>query len=258
MIITTGPTGSGKTTTMYAIVKMLNGPDVKIITIEDPIEYELKGVNQSQVDPAQEYTFANGLKSIVRQDPDIILVGEIRDAETAEIAIQAALTGHLVLSTIHTNSASGTIPRLLALGAKPFLVAPALNAMIGQRLVRKLCEACKQPIRLSDDLHERARKILAAISPASGVRIDLERMVFFASKGCSACHDIGYSGRIGIFEIMLMNKEMEKLIHSGNAPEAQIQELAINQGMITMAQDGLLKALDGITSADEVFRVAEE
>lgn len=258
MIITTGPTGSGKTTTMYAIVKLLNGPDVKIITIEDPIEYELNGVNQSQVDPAAEYTFANGLKSIVRQDPDIILVGEIRDAETADIAIQAALTGHLVLSTVHTNSAAGTIPRLLALGAKPFLVAPAMNAMIGQRLVRKLCGGCKQPIQLPDTLHERVRSILAAISPASGVKTDLERMVFFRAAGCLECHDTGYSGRVGIFEIMLMNKEMEKLIHSGNAPEAEIQELATNQGMITMVQDGLLKALEGITSVEEVFRVAEE
>ncbi|MBI5135417.1 type II/IV secretion system protein [Candidatus Uhrbacteria bacterium] len=257
MIITTGPTGSGKTTTMYTILRMLNGPDVKIITIEDPIEYELKGINQSQVDPQQGYTFANGLRSIVRQDPDIILVGEIRDAETTEIAIQAALTGHLVLSTVHTNSASGTVPRLLALGAKPFLLAPAMNAMIGQRLVRRLCEKCKRPAQLPDELKGRARKTLEAISPASRVTVDWNALHFFEAPGCDACHQIGYSGQIGIYEIMIMSKEIEKAVHGGDISEVTMQEISVQNGMITMVQDGLLKALDGITSVQEVFRVAE-
>ena len=257
MIITTGPTGSGKTTTMYGILTILNEPGVKIITIEDPIEYELKGITQSQIDTEKNYTFANGLKSIVRQDPDIILVGEIRDTETTEIAIQAALTGHLVLSTVHTNSAAGTIPRLVALGAKPFLLAPAVNAMIGQRLVRKLCDACKKPTELPGELLQRVQTLLGAISPASGITVDTTVLKFFAAVGCEACHGIGYKGRLGIFEIMVMTKDIEKIIHDGSASEIDLEELAIKQGMITMAQDGLLKAAEGLTSVDEVFRVAE-
>ena len=257
MIITTGPTGSGKTTTMYGILKTLNEPGVKIITIEDPIEYELKGITQSQIDAKKNYTFANGLKSIVRQDPDIILVGEIRDTETTEIAIQAALTGHLVLSTVHTNSAAGTIPRLVALGAKPFLLAPAINAMIGQRLLRKLCEHCRKPVELPSEVLQRVTTILAKIAPASGFSIDTTQLKFSIATGCEACHGIGYKGRLGIFEIMVMSKDIEKIIHDGSASEIDLEELSIKQGMITMVQDGLLKASEGLTSVDEVFRVAE-
>ncbi len=257
MIITTGPTGSGKTTTMYSILRILNEPGVKIITIEDPIEYELKGINQSQVDPEQGYTFANGLRSIVRQDPDVILVGEIRDTETTEIAIQAALTGHLVLSTVHTNSAAGTVPRLLALGAKAFLLAPAMNAMIGQRLVRRLCETCKLSTELSGGLKQRAHDVLAAISPTAGVTVDLNNLRFFEAKGCELCHNSGYSGRISIYEILVMSKEIEQSVHKGDISEVTMEEIAIRNGMVTMVQDGLLKALDGITSVDEVFRVVE-
>ncbi len=256
MIITTGPTGSGKTTTLYAILKKLNKPETKIITIEDPIEYQLEGINQSQT--SEKYTFAQGLRSIVRQDPDVIMVGEIRDLETAEIAIQAALTGHLVLSTIHTNDAAGTVPRFLSMGAKPFLLAPALNAMIGQRLVRRICKECKVEAKLDDEKIKRAKKILSALPPEEKEKIDFDNLKFYTGKGCPACQEIGYKGRIGIYEIMTMNEEIEKLILSGNASEYDMRNAAIRNGMVTMVQDGLLKALDGITSVDEVFRVAEE
>jgi len=255
MIINTGPTGSGKTTTLYAILKRLNKPETKIITIEDPIEYQLEGINQSQI--SQNYTFAKGLRSIVRQDPDIIMVGEIRDLETAEIAIQAALTGHLVLSTIHTNDAAGTVPRFLSMGAKPFLLAPALNAMIGQRLVRRICEKCKREAKIDEERIQRIKKILDKLPAEEKNKIDLNNLKFYKGDGCEACQGIGYRGRIGIYEIMTMNSEVEKLILSGKVSEYDMREIAVKNGMITMVQDGLLKALDGITSVDEVFRVAE-
>lgn len=255
MIITTGPTGSGKTTTLYAILKKLNQPEIKIITIEDPIEYQLKGVNQSQA--TEKYTFAQGLRSIVRQDPDIIMVGEIRDLETAEMAIQAALTGHLVLSTIHTNDAAGTVPRFLSIGAKPFLLAPALNAMIGQRLVRRLCEKCKKEIAPDDDTLVKIRELLEKLPEEEKNKINLNKMKFYQSSGCQACQGIGYKGRIGIYEVLTMNAELEKIILGGKVSEYDMRANGSKNGMITMVQDGLLKALDGITSAEEVFRVAE-
>ena len=257
LIIATGPTGSGKTTTLYAILKKLNDPETKIITIEDPIEYELVGINQSQV--TKEYTFAKGLRSIVRQDPDIIMVGEIRDLETAEIAIQAALTGHLVLSTIHTNDAFGTIPRFLALGAKPFLLAPALNVAIGQRLVRKICESCKKEIELDKETLERVKKLLSGLpeEDKKEYKIDLDKLKFYKGTGCGVCQGLGYKGRIGIYEIMPIEGEIEDTIIKGNLSENEIKEMAIKRGVISMAQDGLLKSLEGITSVEEVFRVAE-
>ena len=255
MIITTGPTGSGKTTTLYAILKKLNQPEIKIITIEDPIEYQLKGVNQSQT--TEKYTFAQGLRSIVRQDPDIIMVGEIRDLETAEMAIQAALTGHLVLSTTHTNDAAGTVPRFLSIGAKPFLLAPALNAMIGQRLVRRLCEKCKKEIAPDDDTLVKIRELLEKLPEEEKNKINLNKMKFYQSSGCQACQGIGYKGRIGIYEVLTMNAELEKIILGGKVSEYDMRANGSKNGMITMVQDGLLKALDGITSAEEVFRVAE-
>ncbi|HBV58073.1 MAG TPA: hypothetical protein DEB73_02320, partial [Candidatus Magasanikbacteria bacterium] len=182
--------------------------------------------------------------------------GEIRDLETAEVAIQAALTGHLMLSTIHTNSAAGAIPRFLSMGVKPFLLAPALNAVIGQRLVRKLCEKCKKETQLDEAATKKVKEIFGAIQNAS-VKIDLNNLKFFASVGCDECHNLGYKGRIGIYEIMVMNKEIEQLILKNEISEYVMQEVAVKNGMITMAQDGLLKALDGMTSVDEVFRVAE-
>ncbi|MBN1778668.1 MAG: type II/IV secretion system protein [Candidatus Buchananbacteria bacterium] len=261
MIITTGPTGSGKTTTLYAILNRLNSPTSKIITIEDPIEYKLVGINQSQVDPSTKYTFANGLRNIVRQDPDIIMVGEIRDLETAEIAINAALTGHLVITTLHTNDAAGTIPRLLAMNVKPFLVAPAINAMIGQRLVRKICQNCKKEIELDNQTFSRVVKILSAIPTESGTKVanqDLKKLKFYKGGGCEECQGLGYKDRVGIFEIMTMNKEIEKLILHGQVSEYDMRDIAIKSGMITMIQDGLLKAADGITTVEEVFRVAKD
>lgn len=255
MIITTGPTGSGKTTTLYAILKKLNNPETKIITIEDPIEYQLSGINQSQT--GKNYTFAQGLRSIVRQDPDIVMVGEIRDLETAEIAIQAALTGHLVLSTIHTNDAAGTVPRFLSMGAKPYLLAPALNAMIGQRLVRKICEKCKQEIKPEAEALKRVKDLLNELLEEDKKKIDFNNLKFFAGGGCEACQGIGYKGRIGIYEVLTMNQEIEKLILGGQASEYDMRDNAKKNGMITMVQDGLLKALDGITSVEEVFRVSE-
>jgi len=257
MIMATGPTGSGKTTTLYAILNKLNQPESKIITLEDPIEYKLKGVNQSQVEHARGYDFAKGLKAILRQDPDVVMVGEIRDFETADIAINAALTGHLVLSTIHTNSAAGAIPRFLSMGAKPFLLAPAVNSIIGQRLVRRICENCKEEHKLESDVLERAKKTLSSISPKSEVKVDLGKLKFFHGKGCAKCSQLGYRGRIGIYEIMTMSPKIEKIIFANKASEVELQEIAVANGMVTMVQDGLLKALQGITTVEEVFRVAE-
>ncbi|KKU13209.1 MAG: type II secretion system protein E [Parcubacteria group bacterium GW2011_GWC2_45_7] len=257
MIVTTGPTGSGKTTTLYAILNKLNDPETKIITLEDPIEYKLAGIAQSQIEASKDYTFAAGLRSILRQDPDVIMVGEIRDLETADITIQAALTGHLVLSTIHTNSAAGAIPRFLALGAKPFLLAPSLNAVIGQRLVRKIHEDCKEEIQLDEDTLKRVKEVLGAMPKDAEYKIDLGDMKFYRGRGCPKCFDLGYKGRMGIYEIMTMNKELEGVILSGKVSEYVMQEIAVKNGMITMAQDGLLKALDGITTVEEIFSVAE-
>ncbi len=257
MIVTTGPTGSGKTTTLYAILKKLNDSETKIVTLEDPIEYRLDRVNQSQVDKTKDYTFAKGLTSILRQDPDVIMVGEIRDLETAEVAIQAALTGHLMLSTIHTNDAAGTIPRFLSMGVKPFLLAPALNAIIGQRLGRRIHDACKEPFQPPAEHIEKAKQILQNLSPESGEQPDLNNLKFFHGKGCDACGGIGLKGRIGFYEIFTMTKDIETEVLSGKVSEYAIAELAKKQGMVTIAQDGVLKALDGLTTLDEVFRVAE-
>lgn len=255
MIITTGPTGSGKTTSLYAILKKLNKPETKIITIEDPIEYQLKGINQSQV--SDNYNFAQGLKSIVRQDPDIIMVGEVRDLETAQIAIQAALTGHLVLSTIHTNDAAGTVPRLLSMGAKPFLIAPALNAMMGQRLVRRICEKCKVEDKLDEEKLKKVKEHLEKLPAEEKKEVDFNSLKFYKGSGCEACQQIGYKGRIGIYEILVMDKEIEKVILSGKVSEYDMRDIAAKNNMVTMTQDGLLKVLKGITSVEEVFRVAK-
>lgn len=260
MIITTGPTGSGKTTTLYAALNQLNDEETKIITLEDPIEYKLAGVNQSQVHTDDGYTFAKGLRSILRQDPDVIMVGEIRDLDTAETAINAALTGHLVISTLHTNSAAAAVPRLLSMNVKPFLLAPALNAIMGQRLVRRICSACKTEAEIDNQTMSEVIAVLSKLTPESGEKNRTQnpaQLKFYKGKGCTECHGIGYHGRIGIYEIMAMTPEIEKLILSGQVSEFQIQEQAITKGMVTMLQDGLLKALEGITTVDEVFRVAK-
>ncbi len=261
MIITTGPTGSGKTTTLYGILNKLNDPGTKIITIEDPVEYKLKGINQSQIDHSKNYTFANGLRSILRQDPDVVMVGEIRDLETAEIAINAALTGHLVISTLHTNDAAGTIPRLLSMNVKPFLMAPAINAMIGQRLVRKICKKCKKETELDNKTLSKVMEVLSQIPEKSGTKMskdDIKKIKFYKGAGCQECQGLGYKGRIGIFEIMTMTKEIERLILTSQVSEYDMRDIASKNGVITMVQDGLLKAIDGITSVEEIFRVAKD
>lgn len=260
MIISTGPTGSGKTTTLYAILRKLNSTASKIITLEDPIEYRLEGINQSQIKKDKEYSFASGLKSILRQDPDVVMVGEIRDLETADTAINAALTGHLVISTIHTNSASGAIPRFLAMGVKPFLLSPALNAIIGQRLVRKVCEHCKEEESIDNEKMSKILNILGTIPENSGSQLDQEELgnlKFYKGRGCEKCHGLGYKGRIGIYEILVMSKEIESVILENKVSEYIIQDLAQKNGMITMVQDGLLKAKDGLTTIEEVFSVAD-
>ncbi|PIX62262.1 hypothetical protein CO057_00490 [Candidatus Uhrbacteria bacterium CG_4_9_14_0_2_um_filter_41_50] len=256
MIVTTGPTGSGKTTTLYAILQKLNQPGVKIITLEDPVEYKLEGINQSQIDHSKDYTFAKGLRSILRQDPDIVLVGEIRDLETGETAIQAALTGHLLLSTIHTNDAAGAIPRFISMGVKPFLLAPAINAIMGQRLLRRLCEKCKKPVELDADTKAQVKASLEAIPESSGEpKPDTTNMKFMGPIGCAECNNSGYKGRVGVYEILTKNAEIEQVILSGQISEYKMREVAQKQGMVTMGQDGLLKALEGDTSVEEVMRV---
>ena len=256
-IITTGPTGSGKTTTLYAFVRYVNNPDVKIITIEDPIEYHMEGISQTQVDPTAGYTFAGGLRSIVRQDPDVILVGEIRDVETAEIAMQAALTGHLVFSTLHTNSAAGTIPRLIDLGVRPVTIAPAINVAMAQRLVRKLCPKCKKKQKISGEELVLLKKYLSDLSEKiTGPKFGESTEIYQPDK-CKECNSTGYQGRIGIYELFEIDGEMEKLILK-SPPISEVQELAIKNGMTTLIQDGLLKVLDGVTSIEEVMRVVGE
>lgn len=260
MIVTTGPTGSGKTTTLYAILKKLNTEDTKIITLENPIEYKLEGIAQSGVDTKHGYSFADGLKSILRQDPDVVMVGEIRDLETADTAIQAALTGHIMLSTIHTNSAAGAIPRFLSMGVQPYLLPPALNAIIGQRLVRKLCKDCKKPKNLDPETLEKVKEIFRRMPKDHGYDINLKEVVFYAPSGdeCATCHGVGYKGRIGIYEIFLMNKDIGAEIAKDTVSEYVMQEIAQKHGMVTMAQDGLMKAAMGITSVEQVFEVAEQ
>ncbi len=257
MIITTGPTGSGKTTTLYALLRHLNKPGVKIITIEDPIEYEIEGISQTQISKTGRYTFADGLRAIVRQDPDVILVGEIRDDETADIAVNASLTGHLVLTTIHANNASATIPRMLELGVKPSLIAPAVNLFMAQRLVRRLCEHCKEAYQPAPQTMDMVRHLLAIISPKAKVEIPKEVKVLYRPKGCERCGGIGYKGRIGIFEVFSVTENISKIIEEMGSEE-DIMRAAMEDGMMTMTQDGILKAVEGITSMEEVWRVTAQ
>jgi type II secretory ATPase GspE/PulE/Tfp pilus assembly ATPase PilB-like protein len=251
LILTTGPTGSGKTTTLYSFIKHINNPEVKIITAEDPIEYQIKGVTQSQINAEEGYDFSHALRAIVRQDPDIILVGEIRDRETADMAIQASLTGHLVFSTLHTNDAAGAIPRLRDLGTDEKSVTSALKLVIAQRLVRKLCDRCKEEHVPTDEERKNIEKNLEDIK-------DREKYPSIGkvcqAKGCEECFGLGYNGRIGIFEIFTINSEIEALVLS-RATNSDILVLLKKQGFITMKQDGYLKILEGITSIDEVERV---
>jgi type IV pilus assembly protein PilB len=257
IILVTGPTGSGKTTSLYAVLNRLNNARVNIMTLEDPVEYQIGGINQVQINPQAGLTFANGLRAFLRQDPNIILVGEIRDSETTDLAVQAALTGHLVFSTLHTNNAAGAIPRLLDLGAEAFLVASALNCVVGQRITRKICPVCKTEYTPDKSIAENIRKILGDLIPK-----DRQIMLYRGSgqvtnAPCQTCNGTGYIGRIGIFEVFTVTDAMSKLILT-RSPMHDIEDLAVREGMMTMKQDGYMKAIEGITSLEEVLRVAEE
>jgi len=266
MVLVTGPTGSGKTTTLYTILNILNTPKVNILTIEDPIEYRMPHVNQSQVNPKIGYTFARGLRAFLRQDPDIIMVGEIRDQETAEIAIHAAMTGHLVLSTLHTNDAPTTLPRLMEMGVPSFLVASTTNVIVAQRLVRKICSNCIQSYKLDKQTIEELKKqlniesILATLQKEKSIinaKKGIENLLFYRGKGCKQCDNNGYKGRIGIYETLEITEEISELILK-KASRAEINEAAIRQGMITIVEDGFIKAKNGITTIEEIMRVTKE
>lgn len=252
IILVTGPTGSGKTTTLYSILAKLNTAKVNIVTLEDPVEYEIPGINQVQINPLAGLTFASGLRAFLRQDPNIILVGEIRDNETTALAIQAALTGHLVFSTLHTNNAATAIPRLLDLGAEPFLLVSVLNAVEAQRIVRKICGSCKMAYTPSEEILTNFKNTLGNLFPAGKDSVTLYR-----GKGCKECNNTGYLGRVGIFESVFISPTISKLILE-RATADTIEQQARKEGMITMKQDGYLKTLEGITTIEEVIRVAEE
>lgn len=252
IIIVCGPTGSGKTTTLYSVLSRLNTPRVNISSLEDPVEYEMPGVNQVQINPAVGLTFASGLRAFLRQDPNIILVGEIRDGETTDLAIQAALTGHLVFSTLHTSNAAGALPRLIDLGAEKFLLASTMNALVGQRIVRKICSHCKAPYNPEAPVVAELKTALGTLFPK-----DMTNGVLYKGKGCTECGDSGYVGRIGIFEVLPITEKIAK--QTLEHPDADaIEHEAVAAGMITMKQDGYLKVLAGITTMDEVLRVAQE
>lgn len=259
MILVTGPTGSGKTTTLASFVKEINTPESKIITLEDPIEYRIAGVEQTQVDPSAGYTFSTGLRSILRQDPDVILVGEMRDTETAETAVHAALTGHLVFTTLHTNDAAGAVPRLIDMGIKPFVLAPALSLVIAQRLVRLPCKNCSQEYHPSPVLRERIRGAMQGVRPEifDPKSLDDPKLMFVKAVGCRVCTQTGYRGRLGVFEIFTMNDEIRELVLA-KASGAKFLAAALRQGMTTVAQDGFLKVMNKITTVEEVERVSEE
>lgn len=258
LILECGPTGSGKTTTLYALLSMLNDPGKKVITLEDPIEYRLDGVMQSQVQPEHGYDFGEGFRSVLRLDPDIIMVGEVRDAITAEMATQASLTGHVVLSTLHTNDAPTAIPRLIDLGVRPFLLSNAVNVIIAQRLVRLVCTHCAEDNPPAADVLAEIKRRLSTVPKINQDTIPPEsQWLFLLGKGCASCNHTGYSGRIGIFEVFVPTEEMEKLAID-HAPVSQIRNAAKKAGMMTMEQDGLIKAVTGVTTIDEVWRVARD
>jgi type II secretory ATPase GspE/PulE/Tfp pilus assembly ATPase PilB-like protein len=255
MILTTGPTGSGKTTTLYAFLKKIYSPEIKIITIENPIEYHLEGIVQTQTEPSKGYTFAEGLRSALRQDPDVIMVGEIRDSETATTAINASLTGHLVFSTLHTNNAAGSFPRLLDLGVNYKVIASALNISIAQRLVRTLCSVCKKEVLLEGEDKKLVERIVSNISDKSYLsEIQMEKI--WHSVGCEKCNNTGYKGRMGVHEAILMDSKIEEAILK-NPSERDIREASKEQGLLNLSQDGILKVLQGHTSIDELERVVD-
>ncbi len=257
MILTTGPTGSGKTTTLYAFLRKVHNPEVKIITIEDPIEYHLQGIVQTQVDSEKDYTFSSGLRAALRQDPDIMMVGEIRDSETAEIAIHAALTGHLVLSTLHTNSAAGVFPRLIDLGINSRIMGSAINLALAQRLVRQLCTTCRVETPLVGAEKEMVEKVLTGITN-QGLLEGLQREKIWKAKegGCEACGNTGYKSRLGVYEAIRMDENIENAIEM-NPSERDIKKAAASQGFLTIEQDAVVKVLQGETTLEEITRVVD-
>jgi type IV pilus assembly protein PilB len=271
MVLATGPTGSGKSTSLYAAIQEIKDVKINIVTLEDPIEYKMDGINQIQVNPEVGLTFASGLRSILRQDPNVVMVGEIRDAETANLAVQAALTGHIVLSTIHTNSAAGVLPRLLDMDVEPFLVASTVNTVIGQRLIRRVCDKCRESYQSTEAETQSIHTTLGHVLPKTKEDIpkvkevigyetlplaDQNAYTLYKGKGCKDCKE-GYKGRIGIYEVFTMSDEMERLL-AEKATTTQIQTLAQKEGMTTMKEDGYLKALNGVTTLEEVARVASD
>lgn len=265
MILVTGPTGSGKTTTLYAAMREINEPDVNISTIEDPIEYRMERINQTQVQPKIGLTFSNGLRALVRQDPDIIMVGEIRDEETAGLAVNAALTGHMVLSTLHTNSAAGAVPRLLDMGVEPFLIATTTNLMMAQRLVRKLCEKCRKKIKMDKTILDSLTAALDEDRLVETLRregildktADLKSADLYEPVGCNQCHE-GYKGRMGIYEFLEVTPEIQKLMTSTTTSQDLEEAARKEQNMVTMLEEGIIKAITGVTTVAEVLRVAKE
>lgn len=253
IILICGPTGSGKTTTLYSILSKISTTKVNIVTIEDPVEYQIPGVNQVQVNTGVGLTFASALRSFLRQDPNIIMVGEVRDSETADLAIQAALTGHQVFSTVHTNSSAGAPPRLLDMGVEPFLLTSALNAVVGQRVVRKICPHCKVEISALPEIVENIKLVLGKFLPISSGG----SMKLFKGKGCPLCSSTGFLGRVGIFEVLVVSEQIAKLILE-HVSSGDIEQASVAAGMITMKQDGYLKVLEGVTTMEEVLRVAQD
>ncbi len=257
-LIFCGPTGCGKSSTQYAILRQLNNEGVNIVSLEDPVEYWINGVNQSQIRPEIGYTFAAGLRQVVRQDPDIIMVGEVRDRETAELVTHAALTGHLVLFTLHTNNAVGAIPRLVDLGVERFLIPPTVKLIISQRLIRKLCPDCKQKVLANKEEEKIIREELERLPDSERKRIKISAPLYiYKPKGCSLCVNKGFKGRIGIFEVLAVTKELEDIILAAETSESKIEKEAERQGMITLKQDGILKVLEGETFLEEVLKTTE-
>jgi type II secretory ATPase GspE/PulE/Tfp pilus assembly ATPase PilB-like protein len=254
MILVTGPTGSGKTTTLYAILQKLMNVETNIVTLEDPVEYRIPTINQAQVRADIEFTFANGLRAILRQDPNVIMIGEIRDYETADMAVHSALTGHIVLSTLHTNDAAGAIPRLVDMKIEPFLINSSVNAVVAQRLCRKICETCREPVELDPATQAEVEKELKNLPTNEK---GPEKVQFFHGKGCADCGNSGYRGRVGIYEIFELTDGLKSIV-AKRASGTELAAQAIKNGMTTMRQDGILKAAEGVTTLDEIWRVTKE